>query len=141
VIVTSPAPHALAEARVLLTTFGAERIPVGSLIVNRVATDSLPDAALRAWAGNARPTAKRLAGTLALPGPTRGDRDRAEAMIENYLLYRRLAGRDRAAIAGLGHFGLPPDAVHVVPELEDEVVRLEGLRKFLRCLKDQPGPA
>ena len=134
VIVTSPEPQALAEARVLRATFAAERIPVGALIVNRVAVDALPDAALRRWAGSAKPTARRLAETLALPGLTRGDRDRAEAMIENYLLYRKIAERDRAAIAGLGHLGLPPDAVHVVPELEDEVVRLEGLRKFLRHL-------
>ncbi len=134
VIVTSPEPHAISEARVLLASFAAEGIPVGGLIVNRVATDPVPDGALRAWAGGAKPTAKRLAGTLALPGLTPRDRDRAEAMIENYLLYRRLAGRDREAIRGLGDLGLPPGALHVVPELEDEVVRLEGLRKFLRHL-------
>jgi len=139
VIVTSPEPQALAEARVLRTTFAAERIPVGALIVNRVAVDALPDAALRRWAGSAKPTAKRLAGTLALPGLTRGDRGRAEAMIENYLLYRKIAERDRAAIGRLEDLGLPPGTVHVVPELENEVVRLEGLRKFLRCLKSRSG--
>jgi len=134
VIVTSPEPHAISEARVLLASFAAEGIPVGGLIVNRVATDPVPDGALRAWAGGAKPTAKRLAGKLALPGLTPGDRDRAEAMIENYLLYRRMAGRDREAIRGLGDLGLAPGALYVVPELEDEVVRLEGLRKFLRHL-------
>jgi anion-transporting ArsA/GET3 family ATPase len=138
VIVTSPEPHALSEARVLLSTFAVEGIPVGSLIVNRVAVDPVPDATLRAWASGAKPTARRLAGTLALPGLTLRDRGRAEAMIENYLLYRKLAARDRAAIGGLGDLGLPPGAVHVVPELEDEVVRLEGLRKFLRHL-GRPG--
>jgi anion-transporting ArsA/GET3 family ATPase len=138
VIVTSPEPHALSEARVLLSAFAAEGIPVGSLIVNRVAADPVPDATLRAWAGGAKPTAKRLAGTLALPGLTLRDRVRAEAMIENYLLYRKLAARDRTAISGLVDLGFPPGALHVVPELEDEVVRLEGLRKFLRCL-GRPG--
>ncbi len=133
VIVTSPEPHALSEARVLRSALAAERIPVGGLIVNRVATDPMPDAALRAWATGAKPGAGTLA--RALPGLMPADRDRAEAMIENYLLYRRLAVRDRAAIEGLGDLGLAPGAMHVVPELEDEVVRLEGLRKFLRCLK------
>ncbi len=139
VIVTSPEPHALSEARVLLAAFAAEKIPVGSVIVNRVAIDPMPDAAMAAWAAGAKPTAKRLAATLALPGLTPGERARAEGMIENYLLYRRLARRDRAALAGLGDLGLAPEAVRVVPELEDEVVRLEGLRKFLRCLKAGAG--
>jgi hypothetical protein len=130
VIVTSPEPHALLEARVLRSALAAERIPVGSLIVNRVATDPMPDAALRAWAGGGKPTAKAL--VRALPGLAPADRNRAEAMIENYLLYRRLAARssgDRRA----GDLGLAPGAARGAG-LEDEVVRLEKVRRFLRCL-------
>ncbi len=137
VIVTTPEPHALLEARLLYAKFVEEGIPFSAMIVNRVAIDPL--------AGRSRQAADRSAPTSlaalpgSIPGLTEEGRTRAAALVDNYLLYRVLAERDREALAGLVDLGIDPARVHVVPLLEEEVVRLEGLRKFLRALKRQ-GP-
>ncbi len=135
VIVTSPEPHALAEARLLYASFLSERIPFGALIVNRVAVDALPESDFRAWAGENEISAKTLAGRL--KDISKEDRRRAEALLDNYLLYRALALRDREALGTLAEFGIDPERIQVVPVLEEEVVRIDGLRKFLRALKSR----
>lgn len=145
VIVTSPEPHALAEARLLYASFLSERIPFGALIVNRVALDTLPESEFRAWAGEEEISARALAGRLT--DISKEDRRRAEALLDNYLLYRALALRDREALGALAEMGIDPERVQVVPVLEEEVVRIDGLRKFLRALKSRaarsaaPSPA
>ncbi|MFQ5458312.1 MAG: ArsA family ATPase, partial [Myxococcota bacterium] len=138
VIVTSPEPQALAEARLLYANFLSGDIPFGALIVNRVAVDPLPEAALGAKTGEDDPAAAFGAG---LAGLSREDRDRAGALVENYRLYRALARRDRDALAALSAIGIDPGRVQVVPILEEEVVRIAGLRKFLRALKSRAARA
>ncbi len=135
VIVTSPEPHALAEARLLYASFLSEGIPFGALIVNRVALDALPESGFRAWAGEDEISARTLAGRLT--DISKEDRGRAEALLDNYLLYRALALRDREELGTLAETGIDPERVQVVPVLEEEVVRIEGLRKFLRALKSR----
>ncbi len=122
VIVTSPEPHALAEARQLYASFAGDRIPFGALIVNRVAIDRLQEDGLEGLAA---------AGTAMNPG----ERGRLEALIENYHIFRNLAARDSRALAALAGLGIDPARMLIVPALEEEVVRIEGLRKFLRALK------
>jgi anion-transporting ArsA/GET3 family ATPase len=137
VIVTTPEPHALAEARLLYAAFAAERIPFGAFIVNRVAADALPETTLRAWAAGGRVSAEVLARSL--PGLKAHERERASALLDNYLLYRTLAERDRNALLELADLGISPKRLHIVPILEEEVARIEGLRRFLRCLKRATG--
>ncbi len=146
VIVTSPEPHALAEAHLLYASFLSEGIPFGALIVNRVALDALPESEFRAWAGGEEEiSARTLAGRLT--DISKEDRGRAEALLDNYLLYRALALRDREALGALAEIGIDPERIQVVPVLEEEVVRIDGLRKFLRALKSRaarsaaPSPA
>jgi anion-transporting ArsA/GET3 family ATPase len=135
VIVTTPEPPALLEARLLYAKFVEEGIPFSAMIVNRVAIDPLG----RRGDLDGDPTSPSSVEGLAasLPDLTAEDRARASALIDNYLVYRALAERDRAALAGLADLGIDPARLHVVPILEEEVVRLEGLRKFLRALKTQ----
>ena len=137
VIVTTPEPHALAEARLLHAAFIAERIPFGAFIVNRVATDALPESILRTWSAGDPVRSEALA--QALPGLAGNVRERASALMDNYLLYRILVERDRNALSGLADLGIVPNRMHVVPLLDKEVVRVEGLRRFLRCLKKASG--
>ncbi|MDP3938209.1 MAG: ArsA-related P-loop ATPase [Deltaproteobacteria bacterium] len=126
VIVTSPEPHALAEARQLYASFAGDRIPFGALVVNRVAIDRLVEGALDGVA----------AGGTAMDSR---ERVRLDALIENYYIFRSLAARDSRALAALAGLGIDPARMLIVPALEEEVVRIEGLRKFLRALK--PGAA
>jgi anion-transporting ArsA/GET3 family ATPase len=132
VIITTPEPHALVEARLLYATFIAERIPFGAMIVNRVAIDTVPTQARSHLTGER--------GSVALfSGMEEAERARAAALIDNYLLFQALAERDRSALAGLAEAGIDPTRLQIVPMLDEEVVRLEGLQKFLRCLKRKGG--
>jgi len=131
VIVTSPEPHALTEARQLYAAFAAERIPFGALIVNRVAVDGLPESAVEVLAELAGEAAPHAVHSKQDPGVRR----QVAALIENYFMFRSLADRDRRALEGLAGLGIDPARMLIVPFLEEEVVRIEGLRKFLRALK------
>jgi anion-transporting ArsA/GET3 family ATPase len=133
VIVTTPEPHSLLEARLLYAKFVEQGIPFSAMIVNRVAIDPLVGRSGQAADRTDSASLEALPGSL--PGLTDEGRARAAALIDNYLLYRALAERDREALTGLVDLGIDPARVHVVPLLEEEVVRLEGLRKFLRALK------
>ena len=95
-------------------------MPFGALVVNRVAIDTLPESTLA-----------RLEAVVG-GGPAEG---KVEALVENYLLYRNLAERDRRSLAGLAGLGIDPARMLIVPMLEDEVARIAGLRNFLRALK------
>jgi anion-transporting ArsA/GET3 family ATPase len=135
VIVTTPEPRALLEARLLYAKFVEEGIPFSDMIVNRVAIDPLIGRGGQAADRSAPASLESLAGSI--PGLTKEGRARAAALVDNYLLYRALAERDREALTGFLELGIDPTRVHVVPLLGEEVVRLEGLRRFLRALKRQ----
>lgn len=117
VIVASPEPPALREARFFLQRLAQDGMPLAGMVVNRVTPPAPPGlAGLKASEANA--AAKRLAG---------GPEERALAALLGLHKDRVLVhGREQRAIAVALH-GIDPKVLVEVPQLASDVHDLEGL--------------
>ncbi|MGE0711916.1 MAG: ArsA family ATPase [Planctomycetota bacterium] len=128
-VVTSPQPLPLEEARFFCDRLREFEMPLDAVIVNRVHTSALPDLALRArlrerlHAGGPAPLFDAAWQAASAAAPPAG----LEPLLKAFLDHELLAAGDRARIGELRAGAAQGLLVHEVPSLSRDVYDLSGL--------------
>lgn len=129
VVVTSPEPPALREARYFLRRLEQDGMPTAGLVVNRV-TPPPPEGIGDDDEGKVAEVADQLADG----GP---EQRAVAALLRLHLDQRELAAREQEAVARALHGVQPPVALRV-PRIAGDVCDVDGLRQLARHLVTTP---